>query len=81
MINFPACRNIYNQSLTSWCDYDEMEPDTSFLNGYQSLIDVWTDFLAQKNVEIATKTKVNKIRCQSVKNFFFVRNLRIFVIS
>jgi len=49
-----------------------MEPDISFAKGYQSLIDFWTGFLAKKNVEIATKTKVNKIRCQCYKTFFFI---------
>ena len=38
-----------------------MEPDTSFQNGYQSLINVWSSFLAQKNVSVFTKSVVNKI--------------------
>ena len=38
-----------------------MLPDTSFQNGYQSLINVWSTFLTQKNVKVFTKSVVNKI--------------------
>ena len=37
----------------------------SFLNGYQSLINVWRDALAAKAVKIQTKTKVTQILWQN----------------
>ena len=56
---------MYNQSFVSSCDYEVIEPDTSFVNGYQSLINVWVNNLTQKNIKILTTTVVNKINWQN----------------
>ena len=56
-----ACLDVHNVSFESWCNYDEIYPDTSFMNGYQSLIDVWKSFLDKKKVPILTNAVVNKI--------------------
>jgi len=57
-----ASDNLFNQSAISWCDYDEILPDTSFLNGYQSLLDVYENFLKSKNIDIKLNTVVSKIQ-------------------
>ena len=60
-----ACVDLHTQSFASSCEYEVIEPDTSFLNGYQSLINTWKDNLAKKNIQILTNTVVNKIKWQN----------------
>jgi len=59
---FPASDNIFDQSAISWCDYEEILPDTSFLNGYQSLLDVYENFLKKRNIGVKLNTVVSKIK-------------------
>ena len=51
--------------MISSCEYDVIKPDTSFLNGYQSLLNVLKDSLAKKNIQILTKTVVKKINWEN----------------
>ena len=60
-----ATSNLYNASSKSYCQYDEILPDTTLLDGYQSVIDVWEDALTVGKVSMLTNSKVNKIRWQN----------------
>ena len=51
-----------NMSSVSFCDFEEFVPDRSLLNGYQSVVKVWKEFLDEKKVQVLTSTRVNKIR-------------------
>ena len=44
--------------MKSSCNYEELGEDISFVNGYQSLLDVWEKSLGEK---IKTNTVVKKI--------------------
>ena len=51
--------------MISSCDYDDIKPDISFEKGYKSLLKVWNDSLAERNIKIWTKTVVTKINWEN----------------
>lgn len=49
-------------SAIASCTYDEMLPDRNFLNGYQSLFEVYLKGLKAKNVPVLLNTVVKNIK-------------------
>ena len=62
---FPATENLNTLSDASYCQYDKIDPDTTLLNGYQSVINTWIDALKAKNIPLLTSTVVNQINWQN----------------